>query len=625
MIGRACLGLLLLWVRLASANPAAGVLRGTLLSDSGEPLANARIWILDLLGRSARTASDGTFVFEEVPPGTHQVLAETDIRVVATREATVAAGRTTELILSADRDLLRLSEVVSVTGRTDELIGVADSASEGVVGHEEISARAVLRPGDLMETVPGMVATQHSGGGKANQYFVRGFNLDHGTDFRVSVDGVPVNMPSHGHGQGYADLNFLIPELVEKVSYRKGPYFAEEGDFSAAGAARLTLFDRLEAPLVRVSAGEFDYARALAAGSIRAGGGDLLAGLDFTHDDGPWERPDEYQKIAAVLRYTRRAGSGGWRLSAQAYDGDWSSTDQIPIRAVESGALSRFGYVDPSDGGESSRYTFSGELWRTGGSSLTAVQAYAIAYDMTLFSNFTYALFDPENGDQFEQRDHREIAGFSVKHSRLADGRGRSVENVFGFELRSDWIENGLYASRERPRLATTREDDITQLGGAPYVETRVRWNDWLRTVSGVRADFYQVDVESNDPRNSGQTQDVLASPKLSAVFGPWKKTELYASFGGGFHSNDARGATISVDPATGNRRSRSIRSCAPGDGIWVFGVKPRRAFTSRSRSFVWTFNPSSCSSETEARPRRVARAAEPGSSGRASTSPSTG
>ena len=194
-----------------------------------------------------------------------------------------------------------------------------------------------------METVPGMIATQHSGGGKANQYFLRGFNLDHGTDFRITVDGVPVNMPSHGHGQGYADLNFLIPELVEKVAYRKGPYFAEEGDFSAAGAARLTLFDRLDAPIFRVAAGEFGYARALAAGSVRAAGGDLLAGVEYGRDDGPWERPENFEKLSAVVRYTRLADVGGWRLSAQAYEGDWSSTDQIPIRAVESGELSRFG------------------------------------------------------------------------------------------------------------------------------------------------------------------------------------------------------------------------------------------------------------------------------------------
>jgi hypothetical protein len=556
MTGRVLVFLLPLMVRLAAASqsdaPAMGALRGALLSESAEPIANARIWILEL-ARSERTSPDGTFLFEEVPPGTYQILAETDIRAVANRQATVEAGRTTELALTAELDLLRVNEVVSVTGRADELIGVSDSASEGVVGQKDLEARAVLRPGDLLETVPGMVATQHSGGGKANQFFLRGFNLDHGTDFRVSLDGVPVNMPSHGHGQGYADLNFLIPELVEKVTYRKGPYFVEEGDFSAAGAARFTFFDRLESPLFRFSGGGFGYARGLAAGSVRAGGGDLLGAVDVTHDDGPWERPDGYRKVSALVRYTKRAANGGWRLSAQAYDGDWDSTDQIPLRAVESGALPRFGYVDPTDGGSSSRYTAWGELWRTGGNSITNVQAYVLSYDMALFSNFTYFLADPGNGDQFEQRDDRTVSGVNVKHTRVASWGGKSVENVFGFELRSDWIDNGLHLTRERQRLSTTREDDISQQGGAPYVENRVQWSDWLRTVSGLRADFYRVDVESDNPLNSGERSDGLVSPKLSAVFGPWHRTEIYANFGGGFHSNDARGATITVDPATGD------------------------------------------------------------------------
>ena len=359
-------------------------------------------------------------------------------------------------------------------------------------------------------------------------------------------------MPSHGHGQGYADLNFLIPELVEKVSYRKGPYYAEEGDFSAAGAARFTFFDRLDSPIVRISRGDFNFARALAAGSTRVGGGDLLGAVDYWQNDGPWERPDDFRKLSALVRYTSRSDSGGWRLSAQGYDGDWSSTDQIPRRAVDSGEISRFGFVDPTDGGTSSRHTVWGEWWRTRGSSFTNVQAYALAYDMALFSNFTYRLADPNNGDQFEQRDDRFVVGATLKHQWIANWAGASVENVAGFELRHDWIDNGLYASREQRRLSTTREDRIGQFGGAPFFENRARWNDWLRTVVGVRADLYRADVTSDNAQNSGGRSDALVSPKLSAIFGPWKRTELYANSGGGYHSNDARGATITMDPITG-------------------------------------------------------------------------
>ncbi|MGH9324271.1 MAG: TonB-dependent receptor [Vicinamibacteria bacterium] len=528
-----------------------GTLRGRVETPSAEPVDAARVSVLEL-DRSTRTNARGSFEFLDVPAGTYQILVETELRAAAVETVNVEGGEVAELVLVAEGALMRVTEAISVTGRADEMIGVADSASEGVTGQRDLAARAILRPGDLLETVPGLVATQHSGGGKANQYFVRGFNLDHGTDFRVTLDGVPVNMPSHGHGQGYLDLNFLIPELVEKVSYRKGPYFVEEGDFSGAGAARFTFFDRLDEAIVNVSGGNFGYARALAAGSRRVGGGDLLAAVDFSHNDGPWELPDDFEKLSALVRYTRRTTNGGWRLSAQGYDGDWRSTDQIPLRAVESGALSRFGFVDGSDGGKSSRYTLWGEYWRTGASSLTNVQAYVLSYDLALFSNFTYRLGDPENGDQFEQRDGRTVAGVNIKHSWLSDWAGRSLENVAGFELRSDWIDNGLFSTRERVRLSTTRKDDISQLGGGPYFENRIRWSDWLRTVAGVRADFYRVNVSSDNPLNSGGRSDGLASPKLSVVLGPWKETEIYGNFGGGFHSNDARGATIAVDPTTG-------------------------------------------------------------------------
>jgi hypothetical protein len=505
------------------------------------------------LGRSTTTDQEGLFRFSNVAPGTYQLLAETELRTAAVQTVTVAAGATATAVLVSDIDALRLNEIVSVTGRADEMIRVAESASEGVTGHRDLAARPILRPGELLETVPGMVATQHSGGGKANQYFVRGFNLDHGTDFRLTVDGAPVNMPSHGHGQGYADLNFLIPELVEKVEYRKGPYYAEEGDFSAAGAARFTYFDRLEEPFVRILGGSFDYARALAAGSARLGGGDLLGAFDYTQDDGPWDRPDDFKKLSALMRYTHRSTHGGWRLSAQAYDGDWSSTDQIPQRAVDSGETSRFGFIDPSDGGSSSRYTFLGDWWRAGAQSLTEVQAYALSYDMALFSNFTYFLADPENGDQFEQRDDRNVVGFKLTHRWSAEWGGRSVENLAGAELRNDWIDNGLHATRERLRLSTTRQDSITQLGVGPFIENRTEWNDWLRTVAGLRFDGYRVDVESDERLNSGERSDALVSPKLAVILGPWSETELYANFGGGYHSNDARGATIAVDPVTGD------------------------------------------------------------------------
>ena len=247
-----------------------------------------------------------------------------------------------------------LEEVV-VIGRADDLLGTASSASEGRVGATEISNRPYLRRGELLETIPGVVITQHSGDGKANQYFLRGFNLDHGTDFSIAVDGLPVNTRTHAHGQGYADLNFLIPELIESVEYKKGPFYASVGDFSGAGAANFSLFNTLPSGLATLSLGENHYRRFLVADSPRLGPGSLLYAFESEHDDGPWEVAEDANRYNGLLRYSWDNGGDFYRLTGSLYHAYWNSTDQIPKRAVEAGSLSRFGTVDPSDGGESQR------------------------------------------------------------------------------------------------------------------------------------------------------------------------------------------------------------------------------------------------------------------------------
>ena len=227
------------------------------------------------------------------------------------------------------------------------------SASQGVVTDEQLDLRPVLRTGELMEVVPGLIVTQHSGDGKANQFFLRGFNLDHGTDLATSVDGVPVNMPTHGHGQGYTDINFVIPELVESLEYRKGTYYAETGNFSAAGAVNMRYRRELDGPLVVLEGGEDSYTRGLFAASPELAGGKLLFGFDYAQIDGPWVLDENYDKRNALVRYSRETGEGDGQFSitAQGYEGEWQSTDQIPLRAVQSGQIDRFGFVDPTDGG----------------------------------------------------------------------------------------------------------------------------------------------------------------------------------------------------------------------------------------------------------------------------------
>jgi hypothetical protein len=443
-------------------------------------------------------------------------------------------------------------EEVIVTGKLERLSGEPSSATVGIVTSEQLDLRPTLRTGELLEVVPGLIVTQHSGSGKANQYFLRGFNLDHGTDLASSVDGVPVNMPTHAHGQGYTDINFVIPELVESIDYRKGTYYADTGNFSAAGAVNMRYRSSLDAPFATLETGENDYLRGLIAASPEIGGGTLLFALDHSENDGPWLLAERFRKTNGLLRYSHDTEGGRFMITAQGYDGQWRSTDQIPLRAVQSGAIDRFGFVDPTDGGESHRYSLAAEWYVQLGAGRMHAQAYAIDYRLDLFSNFTYAT-DTENGDQFEQFDDRRVYGGQLSWERPLELMGLSNELTLGAELRRDDIDTvGLYQTVARQRIDTTREDGVTQTSYSAYSSLRTHWSEHVRTEIGLRADRFDFEVSSNVAANSGSASDSIVSPKFSLVLGPWSETELFVNVGKGFHSNDARGTTIRVDPNDG-------------------------------------------------------------------------
>jgi hydrogenase/urease accessory protein HupE len=453
-------------------------------------------------------------------------------------------------------------EEIVVEGRATPLVRVAESASSGTIGARELERRPTLRPGEVLETIPGVILTQHAGGGKANQFFLRGFNLDHGTDFATSVGGIPVNLPSHGHGQGYTDLNLLIPELVERVHFRKGPYYADVGDFASAGSAEIEYFDRLDQSLVHVEVGRFGHQRAAAASSLPVAGGDLLFGGEFLHQDGPWKGPDDFVRGVGVLRYSRGDADNGARATAMAYHGSWSSSDQIAESAVDDAVapIGRFGALDDDTGGESQRYGLSGDWHRSDSNSATKVGVYGFYYDLDLVSNFTYFLADPLLGDEFEQQDERWTAGLDARHTWFTETFAFDHEASIGFQLRNDAIENGLFDTVDGAATAkaggtlpaVVRDDRIWQTSLAPYAEVESRWLDWMRTVAGVRLDAYRFDVDDRRDLNSGTRWDVIASPKGTLVLGPWYETELYFQGGLGFHSNDARGVNLRNDPITG-------------------------------------------------------------------------
>ncbi|MCC7243421.1 MAG: TonB-dependent receptor [Acidobacteria bacterium] len=454
----------------------------------------------------------------------------------------------------------------------------------------QLEARPIMRTGEVLETVPGVVISQHSGEGKANQYYLRGFNLDHGTDFATTVAGMPVNMPTHGHGHGYSDLNFLMPELVSGVQFSKGPYFADQGDFATAGAATITYANSLARPLMRVGGGGQGFGRAIVAGSQAVGPGTLLAGLEVQRNDGPWLQPDRFRKVNGVVRFSRGDALNGFAVTGMGYRGTWNSTDQVPSRAVDDGLIDRFGTLDPTDGGDSYRYSGSVEWQRTRQNASTKLTAFGIGYDLNLFSNFTYFLDDPVNGDQFQQADHRVVAGGKVSHRRLGRFLGRPAQNTAGVQLRHDDITRvGLYHTAARARLETVRQDAVLQTSLGVYGQNETAWTPWLRTLAGVRVDGYRFGVDADIPVNSGTDTAGLVSPKVGATFGPWDGTEFYVNGGYGFHSNDARGATITVDPATREPVDR-VTPLARARGAEV-GVRTVHIPHLQSSLAVWTLS----------------------------------
>jgi len=569
MITRAILlGLLLVLASPALAQET-GSVTGRVLDQTGAALPGVTIEVSVPGTEPTTTVTDarGTYRVDGVPGPTadltfrlinFSVLRRT---VSITLGATITADATLTLALNADVIVTGVStfrNIADVENPAENLVGIASAASQGAITAAQLEARPMMRAGEVLETVPGMIVSQHSGEGKANQYYLRGFNLDHGTDFSMTIAGVPVNAPTGAHAHGYADVGFLIPELVSGVQYKKGPYFADEGDFSAAGAANVNYVNVLDAPVVRLSGGHDKWGRIFGAASPAFAGGHLLAALELSHSDGPWERPDNYQKANAVLRFSRGDTRNGFSLTGTGYWADWDSTDQVPARAIADGRISRFGLVDPSDRGYSRRETVATEVQRSFGTSSLRGSAFVLRNRLNLFSNFTYFLDDPENGDQFEQAERRVTTGGRLVYRRLGRVFGRHTENAIGTQVRYDrLLPVGLYHTANRQRLSTTREDRVGQALTAAYGQSEIEWTRVVRTTIGVRTDLYTFDVTSHDPRNSGTGSDAMVSPKFAAAFGPWKGTEFYANAGMGYHSNDARGAVISVDPKTGEVAER--------------------------------------------------------------------
>ena len=577
-----------------------GRVTGIVIDDTGGVLPGVSVQLLAAgVENAIETVTDGAgaYEFENVPAGPAEVIFRLinfgSLRraITVPQEGTVTAdarmfvAMSADIVITAPRTFRNLAEIENPA---ENLVGVASAGSEGAITSLQLAVRPVNRATEVLETVPGMIISQHSGEGKANQYYLRGFNLDHGFDFAQTIAGIPVNMPTHAHSQGYADSNFLIPELVSGVQFRKGPYYAENGDFSSAGSANVNYFNVLDRPIVSVSGGSFGYRRVLAAASPQLGAGHLLAALEYEQDNGPWVSPNGKDKYNAVLRYSRGDARNGLSATFLGFSNHWHSTDQIPQRAVDSGSIDRFGFIEESDGGETYRYSGALDWQRSGTYDSTRLTAYVQRYGVQLFHNFTYFLNDPVNGDQFEQFEERWTSGGKLTHRRLQRVGGRYTETALGVDVRNDSVGGplGLYLTRQTERLSTARADDVDQVSVGLFGQTQVEWSRVVRTTFGLRGDIYHWNVEADNPLNSGEESAAIVSPKVSAAFGPWRGTELYANWGLGYHSNSALGIMLQVDPFTGESADASP-AFARAQGA-EFGVRTVALRRLQTTATVW-------------------------------------
>jgi hypothetical protein len=555
----------------SSDNAHSAQLSGTVVDTSGAVIAGADVHIQSKNGplqKTVKTDKSGSFIISGLPVGSYQlIVSSVDFE---TKEMSISIGGTGAVSpIRISMSVHTVSTTVNVQGREDDLIGIADSGTQGTVGAKELEDRPILRSGEVLETVPGLIITQHAGGGKANQYYLRGFNLDHGTDFAIFIDDMPLNLPSHAHGEGYSDMNTVIPEFVKRVNFEKGPYYANIGNYGSAGAAHVEYFKKLPKNFFQVEGGTYGYGRAVFGASHKLGKGNLLYGGELYYDNGPWTHPDAFTKLNGLLTYSQGDDANGLGITARGYHGRWHSSDQIPVSAVSLVGL--YGTLDPTDGGHSQRYSLQPEWHHQTANSATKISAYVFYYDLDLFSDFTYFLIDPVHGDQFEQQDRRWVAGVDAHHTVFSQWAGRKMENTIGVQLRNDWINNGLYATQNRVRMektdydtddvthpvlpATRERDRFTDTIGSFYAENKIQWTSKFRSVLALRGDDEKFIVHSLaysaavNAANSGSATKFLPSPKATLVFGPWANTEFYAQGGFSFHSNDGRGTTQTVEP----------------------------------------------------------------------------
>ncbi len=422
------------------------------------------------------------------------------------------------------------------------------------------------RPAQVLRLIPGFIAVEHSGGaGKADQYFLRGFDADHGTDVAFFSDGMPINMRTHAHGQGYTDLNFIIPETIEGLDVHKGAYLPEYGDFATAGAVNFRTREAVKEGLIQAAGGQFDTQRYLLMLSPTKDRVRTLLAAEGYYTNGPFQNDNRYFRGNLLGKMTTNlTGRDELSLTATFHQAQWNASGEIPLRAVHDGTLDRFGAIDPTEGGKTLRSTAKLNYhYDTASGGQSFANAYGQYYRLDLFTNFTFFQNDPLNGDGFIQSDRRVMYGGDLGYKQRAEVWGMPSIGTIGFQTRVDDIHTGLGTQRMRAPTGVTTDSDILEASYAPFVKAELQPASWLRLAGGLRAEAFTFDVRNRcgtcADQPAGRKQSGILLPKMNVILGPWARTELFLNYGEGYHSNDARSAVAPGSSPLARARSYEV------------------------------------------------------------------
>ncbi len=528
-----------------------GTIKGSVSSKSDNAKLVGATIVIEKLSKGTTTDIFGKFTLPNLPAGSHSIYISYLGYSPTSHTLEVKEGETTYLSTYLEKGIFGLSEVTIAVAKEDPL---------STISAIDLNLRPIQNSQEVLRTVPGLFIAQHAGGGKAEQIFLRGFDIDHGTDIALTVDGIPVNMVSHAHGQGYSDLHFLIPETIETIDFEKGPYHADQGNFATAGYASFNTRNFLDKSLLKLEFGKFDTYRAvglfnLLGDSAKFRHHNMYLATEYLFSNGYFEAPQQLNRVNLFGKYQGMLSPEKYlTVSLSTFQSSWDASGQIPERAIQSGRISRFGAIDATEGGNTSRQNINFKFIQTlSNGSILENQVYVVNYDFELFSNFTFFLNDPVNGDQIRQKENRNIFGYYGSYNHVGSLLGKELKTKAGIGLRHDLIDNS-ELSRTKGRSTTLSHvqlGDIKETNAFAYISETVELHPQWILNAALRYDQFILNyadkIQTDSSFSRATSYKGKVSPKANLYFTASPNLSFYASAGIGFHSNDTRTSVLNT------------------------------------------------------------------------------